>query len=365
MTRAKVRGVDVSVLLLGWPLIRFLTEAQLAAVVAHELAHAESVRGRLSELAIRARASLVGSLDDRIAFPAAFKAGLLRSTQVDSWHEEQAADAVAAAVVGSATVQTTLERIRLIDSVWELIGGAVAEVLADEGAYPIDLYEVIEAAINDPVLDRRVRATAGREGESDPFAASTHPPLTMRIAMLPQQSGATRWMDRPVLFSGSEATEDWCVRTVFGVGARGPELSPTRALDGDLSRYENGLTEARGTLTAALGAPTWQEALPRAVSALTLDPGALGVLLDPDVRRLPQPLRADVAQRRAAGCVGAVIAAGLLDQGWQRVSPWTATVLEDPAGSEVDVVKTVHALVETRNAERLQELVDDAVGSRA
>lgn len=183
-------------LVLGLPLLERLTTGQLAALVAHELAHvsndgstfADRRGGRLC----RARDGLVASIG-RPWRPAWSVCGpLLRATQPWSWRVELDADATAASVAGTRAVREVLAVWRLLDSVFGSYVPEWVDVLAKSHTYPVDLYLAVAAVLTDPIALRRVESVAEVEdllaAAVVPAGLSGHPPTPARIATLASSS---------------------------------------------------------------------------------------------------------------------------------------------------------------------------------
>src|SRR4029079_1889475 len=84
------------------PFLRLLARAELAAVVAHELAHRVELTSAAFRALSRSRERLADGLDHRPRVPAALSGRLLRASQARMWALELAADRASAAVTGPA-----------------------------------------------------------------------------------------------------------------------------------------------------------------------------------------------------------------------------------------------------------------------
>ncbi|MEU2615716.1 M48 family metalloprotease [Micromonospora sp. NPDC007271] len=342
---ARASGARTCVLLLGLPLLRRLTAAELAAVVAHEIAHQQRNRDRRTSLLLGARESLVESLDHRFRAPAAVAERLLRASQARSWSAELAGDADAAAVAGTAAVRRALAQLGPMSAAFHLLGEEWAAVLGEDGAYPDDLYEALDAALGDPHVARRMAAAAERD-EVDPMAAASHPPPAIRLAALPEHPGFG-WDDsRPVALRDADALRRRCVRDLVGSEADPDDLRPVRVLDAAPERFEGALREAGAQLAEVTGQDSVRRAV--AVAADTVADGSwlrLARALDPEIGRLPPPVRTEAGRDVLVASLGRALSGVLLQAGWARASRWTAAVLVNPAGELIDVADLVEQAV--------------------
>ncbi|HEY8721734.1 M48 family metalloprotease [Pengzhenrongella sp.] len=353
----KVAGVRVLVLLLGLPLLRRLTVAQLAAVVAHELAHEPHLERRTSWLG-RARAALVESLDRRIHVPAALAGPLLRATQQQSWQLETSADLVAANVAGTAATRGALEQIASLDVVFSNLGELWALTLAEAGEYPDDLFDAIETALADPFVARQ--AAADRILETpDPFALESHPPLLIRLAAVPERSRGPWDPTAPIRLRDAEVLDRWCVRELLlPKDSADEQLRPVRVLDCAPERFGASADEAFEALRTATGRPSRQEALAAALDAIA-DGGwaRLAQAIEPEIGSAPRALRAAASREVFVGCLGRAVSGRLLDAGWVRASRWLTQVVVDPDGVQVDARELISSAIDGADPTRLRSLL--------
>jgi hypothetical protein len=363
---AKVSGTRAFVLVLGWPLLRYLTAAQLAAVVAHELAHQQHARDRRSAWLLAARASVTESLDSRFRAPAALIERLLRASQPRCWDLELAADVTAATVVGSAAVRDAVERTGTLEAGFGVLGECWASVLEDDGAYPEDLYDALEVALRDPHVARRVATIAAREDLLDPYTSASHPPRGRRLAALPDGVGAG-WDDtRPVAVRGADAIDHWCVMELVGPDDDRHGLRPARVLDSAPERFDVPADEARSALAKATGRDSAAEAIAAAVDAVGDGTWPrLARAIDPEIGSAPAPLRATIARDVMAGCLGRAVDAALLEAGWDRASRWMTSVVVAPDGAVVDVREVLEQALDSGEVGPVRALVHAAAAGAA
>jgi len=357
----KVAGVRVFVLVLGWPLLRVLTAAQLAAVVAHELAHELHIADRRTSRLLAARESLVESMDNGVHVPAAVAGKLLRATQRRSWELETAADASSADVAGSTAVRGALERSGLISAAFEIFGERWASSLADDGSYPQDLYDALDAAMGDAHVARLVAAASQAADEADtldPYGISTHPPLNTRVAAVPERPQSDWDPNQPVPVHDGEAVDRWCVQELVGSEDPSDELRPVRVLDCAPERFDVPVGEANAALVEATGC----DSVPAAMAAI-LEAIADGTWLrlaraiDPEIGSAPPALRAAVGRDVLVGCLGRAVCGGLLDAGWHRSSRWLTSALVNPDGEDVDVRQLIEQALDSADPASLRPLL--------
>ncbi|MEU2302183.1 M48 family metalloprotease [Streptomyces antibioticus] len=345
--RVRVGRTDTRVLLLGLPLLRALTAAELASVVAHELAHERHVGDRGVVLLRFARAWTADGLEGRFRPTAPLAGPLLRASQPQMWRAETAADADAARVAGTEATAGALRRTALLHTVLDNLGESWLDRLAEDDRRPEDVYDALDAALADPhVAHRAARAVAEADLlHPDPYATSDHPPLERRLAALPHHTG-TPYGDTPVPLRTAAAVEAWCARAL----AHGEERPGTPASDDGALRPvrllelpDDDLRELGGsTLSPALCRATGRDTPAEAVSAAldTIADGtwtALARALEPSLRHAPAAARAPIARTVVAAAVGHALADVLLAAGLTPAGRWTRTVLLTPDGRPIDL----------------------------
>lgn len=347
--RVRVAGVRTYVLLLGLPLLRALTEAELASVIAHELGHERHIRDRRTNLIQLARGVLTDRLDRRFRPLAPLAAPLLRATRPRVWRAETAADADAVRIAGTAATAEALRRSGLLHAAFEGLGGTWWPACTDENTYPEDFYDALDTALRDPLVARhmaRVAAADQEEAALDPYAMEGHPPVAERIAALPADVEASPpYGDAPVVLRTAESVESWCVNEVAEMeGGSAADRRPVRLLDLPADRlHALGDDEARTLLLHATG----QEAPEGAVAAV-LDsvtdgtwPG-LARRLEPGLRWMPASVRPVAARTVLTSFLTSGLASVLREAGWAYADRWLNSVLTAPDGT---VVVDLHELV--------------------
>lgn len=176
LSRSTVSGIRAHVLVLGLPLLRTLTADQLAAVVAHELAHAQHVGHRRTSWLLMARHALAAELKPRFRPTAPVAAPLLRATQPRAWRTETDADADAARLLGRAATTAALERSIRLNTLYEGLGLRWWNALAQhDGTYPQDFYDALDTAMRDPHVVRSAARAVAEHDALDPYATAGHP----------------------------------------------------------------------------------------------------------------------------------------------------------------------------------------------
>lgn len=326
LSECRLDGARVLCLEIGLPFLRGLTQAELAAIIAHELGH----RRHLSDARVRrllgARAALAEAVGHGAKLPRMVGSVLLRRTQQLSFDRELESDAAAARLVGGQVVRSALEKTDLQASVFEGLVARWFVKLEEAGRYPADVYEAFDQALHDP----RVRASATEAVPIDSW--ESHPLTALRVSALPPSTGSN-FPDEPVSLRDSDDLEKWCVAALSG-----DDLSPVRILDDPsqvlvsgkdavLALQELGTTPSL-IMTEVLEG-SWRRSLPR----------------DPD------------SQQMLRGILVAALADALVRQGWRRRSPWLNRFLCDPEGLEIDLRDVLQAaLDDPARAEPAREL---------
>ncbi|MFD2762630.1 M48 family metallopeptidase [Micromonospora eburnea] len=353
--RTRASGVRTCTLFLGLPLVRRLTRAELAAVVAREFAYQQHTGGRRTKLLLGARDSLLESIEGRFRAPAAVIERLLRASQPRTWPLALAADAEAAAVAGTPAVRGALTQLGTMSETFDLLGEMWTEVLGEDGDYPEDLYEALDAALADRYVAPRMAAAAA---EDVPMAIAIAPPLAVRLAALPEHPAPGWDTGAPVPLRDADALRRWCVRELVGSEDGPDELRPARLLDFPAERLEAGLREAESHLVEVTGQDSVRGAVAAAADAVAGgDWMKLARTLDPELAKLPPPMRATAGRDVLVGCLGRVIAGALLAAGWSRASRWTARVLVGPGGAPLDVEDLVRHAVDSGDPTGIRELL--------
>ncbi|MER6952846.1 M48 family metalloprotease [Streptomyces sp. NPDC000618] len=338
--RTRVSGVRTHVLLLGLPLLRHLTEAQLASVIAHELAHEKHLGERRHRLLRFGRAVLAERLEGRFRPLAPLAAPLLRAGRPRLWAQETAADADAARIAGTEATAEALRRAALLHTVFEAFGERWMSALAEEDAWPVDLYDALDTAVSDPYVARRAARAAAEEDAMDPYAAADHPPLDRRVAALPAHSG-TPYGDAPLALRTGAAVTAWCDRQLAGLDWQpepepGDELDRVRVLDLPADRLRELGFDARLALLHATDRDSSTEAVAQALDALADGSWPrLARRLEPALRRAPAAVRPAFARSVLAGALSTPFAEVLCTTGWTYTSRWLGSVVTAPDGERV------------------------------
>ncbi|MER5599501.1 M48 family metalloprotease [Streptomyces sp. NPDC002265] len=372
MGPAKVGGVRTYVLLLGLPLLRMLTDAQLASVVAHELAHVHHARDRRMSALRFARGCLAERMDGRLRPLGPPAAPLLRATQPRMWQAETAADADAVRVAGTAATAGALRRTGIIHAAFEGLGADWVLSAAEEETYPEDLYAALESALAEPlVADRSVLSVTSEEemAAASPYAVEDHPPLGHRIAALPADvEAATSYTGAPLALRTAESVERWCVRLLAGLeDTPADDMRPVRLLDLPDERL-HALSDRTG-LTLLKGA-TGHEAPEEAVAAAldTVADGSwprLARRLEPQLRWMPATVRSVAAPQVVSTAVVQGLESVLHAAGWTHANRWINSVLVAPDGTTVvDLYEPVTAALKDGDPEPVRTLLATAATAR-
>ncbi|MGW3241251.1 M48 family metalloprotease [Streptomyces sp. NPDC001070] len=366
---ARVSGVRGHVLLLGLPLLRTMTSAQVAAVVAHELAHEREAHDRRSVLLMRARAGLQERLEGRLGLLTPLVAPLLRASGQRAWETELAADAASVRIVGVVAVRGALERTSLLDEAFHGLGERWFAELAEDDAYPEDFYAAFDAALRDPHVARRSARLAS--GATDPYGLGSHPPIARRLAALPDAGDEGPDATEPVTLRGAGALERWCVRELAGLGGHEGAGDPPGAprpvrLLGPDGRRVPGTADGSGPLREATGVGSAAEAVMVALDAVAQgDWHRLARRVEPGLRWVPRAERPFAARAVLIGSVAEALAEVLRGSGWRSAGRWMSTVLTAPDGTVLDLHDALAAAVDGGDPAALRVLLRSAATTGA
>lgn len=366
LVRARVDGAQAYTLLLGLPLLRRLTEAQLAAVIAHELGHERHLRDRRAILLRSAHAMLAERLDGSLRPLAPLAARLLRASQPLLWQAETAADADAARVAGTEAADQALHATSVLDSAFDGLGASWLSDLADEEQYPEDFYDALDAALSDPYLLRRALRAAADEDALDPYHAADHPPFDRRTAALPSHPGSP-YAAAPLPLRTAAAVERWCTGElcllewprIEDTDEQGDGVKPVRLLELPAERLHELNDDISRHLLEATRKDTPAEAVAAALDAFA-DGGLeeLARRLEPGLRRAPDSVRPALTRTVLAAAVSSPFAEVLRAAGWTYSSRWLNTVLTSPDddATVVDLNELVHDALENGDPAPLRAL---------
>ncbi|WP_405772923.1 M48 family metalloprotease [Streptomyces sp. NBC_01538] len=381
--RVRVSGVRGHVLLLGLPLLRALTAAQLAAVVGHELAHEQHIRDRRTSWLLSARGMLAQRLEGRFRPLAPLAAPLLRASQPSAWRTESVADADAARLAGTTATCEALELTGLLVASFDGLAEGWLSDLAANQTYPEDFYDAFDAALRDPLVRHRCARTAADDDAIDPYATADHPPSAERVSALPHIEGATAYGTDPLTLRGAAVIEQWCVEQLAGLDGwrdsgggetadetrrprRGRDRydppQPVRLLDLDTDRlHPPADVEALLLLRSATRQDTPQRALSAALDAIADGSWPrLARRIEPGLRWVPAAARATALREVMAGAVAEPLLGMLREAGWTYASRWMSTVLTAPDGTVVDLYDLLVAAVDRGDPVPVRDLLQTA-----
>ncbi|NUS14980.1 MAG: M48 family metalloprotease [Streptomyces sp.] len=362
LRRARVSGIHAYVLVLGLPLLRALTAAQLAAVVAHELAHEQHMGHRRTAWLLRSRHLLGVWLTPRLRPLAPLAAPLLRTTQPRAWRTETDADADAARVTGTRATTTALERTVLLDAVYSGLGRRWWAALAQADSYPQDFYDALDTAAGDPHVARRAARVAAELEAVDPYSTADHPPAATRLTALPDTdpAGVTPYGEEPIPLRTAEALERWCVEQLLA--HRTAQHTHRTARGRRRPRRGKTVRMRRPLRLLALTDDRLQELLDDAGSSPLRSPEALEAALnavadgswprlarrvEPRIRQVPASVRHAFARDVLADALLPPVTEALRAAGWTRASRWRTSVLTAPDGTTLDVGDTLTAALDS------------------
>ena len=353
--RRRGRGGVVYVVDLGWPLVTMMSATELSGVLAHELAHQHDlkaphryVHSARMRLACSRRVPIIGSL-------------LLRVTQADSHEREYRADAVAASVVGAMSVAGALHRTMQIEAAFETVVEHWTDVLAEEGEYPSDLFDVLPEVLDDPAvlawLDQGILRglTFDRlEDIEDP-----HPSYESRMRRLGADPATFERNPGPaVVTTGTAEASRWAVTTGFDVGPV-DERRPGLIAGSAIGRFDFDPATAQGDLKAATSEPLLRSALQRVADVIEAgDWPTLADKLDPELDEVPPAVRETAAKTVVVNCVATSLVTPILQAGGSRANRWLPGLVRTRDGDEVNVFLVVESAIEDGDATHLRTLID-------
>ncbi|MFI2431197.1 M48 family metallopeptidase [Streptomyces sp. NPDC018693] len=386
VARVRVRGVRTYVMVLGLPLLRHLTEAQLASVIAHELAHEQHVRSRRTDWLAGARATLDDRLDGALRpLLAPLAAPLLRASQPIVWRAETAADADAARTTGTAATREALERTGVLAAAFHGLGGQWSLALEEDGAYPVDFYDALDTALRDPYVVRLAAREAAEDERIDPYGSDSHPPTDVRVAALPDAvPPADRpFRDVPLRLEHGAAIERWCVARLVepegpaSLAAAGDDpkvepgaLRPVRLLELDPDRLRTLIDRAVDgdgplPLLTATDRTSHADALSDALD--TIADGSwphLARRLEPDLRKAPAAVRPAAGRAVLGSAISSVLERILREAGWTYTGRWLSTVLTAPDGTVLDLRALLTEALESGDPAPVRALLATATGTK-
>jgi Zn-dependent protease with chaperone function len=177
-------------MLVGVPLMVGLDKAQLAAVLAHELAHSAKQHTRLARVAYRGRGALISTVSnlDADVFHRLLKMMLsswtrlyLRASSRLSRRLEWAADEAAVRAAGSAATASALRETAALHASWQMFTKNHLTMGWPAGYLPADPfggYAELRAALHKQLNEIR----ANPQAEASPY--DSHPPLSARVSAL-------------------------------------------------------------------------------------------------------------------------------------------------------------------------------------
>ncbi len=346
----KLRGTPAYALLLGWPLVRHLDEAELTAVIAHELAHRTHFDDRWTLRMLSAREGLIASAGNLVHAPAFLARPLLAATQPTAWALELGADQDAVQITGVAAAQQALLHTDRLIEAYESLPVTWEDVLRERDQYPVDVFAAMADALQDPVFVARLDATNARPFPVD--VSDSHPPVAERLAALGELP-ASDPERRPIRLRTADTLERRCVEMLYDT-----DLTAVHVLELDPDELAAPVDELVSLLLTATSEHDVPSALRAGVAALADGTWAdLAGRLEVGLRDAAPSQRHEAARMIVSSCVAQVLVEGLRASGWERTSRWTRVALRSPDGSEVRVLELVQQALDSGDVSQVEPLV--------
>lgn len=338
---------------LGAPLVVNLSEAELSAVIAHELAHREDLATIRQRSFVRARQSLATGR----GFPVATNV-LLDLTRASLRDSEFVADEAAVGVVGvqSATAALVGSRHNLI-FVLDILRDTM-DRLSEQREHPVDLFECWRLALTDPVVIELFNVARRNAASADQQSARDyHPSDYLRIARLvgcradrvqDHQAVDSRLADLPVALADIEHIEKWVTAQLLGERPRS-KWRPVRLQDMAVVWERDDLDFAQDQLLSAAGGSDVRQAL--LWFADRVDDREWVDFADGESDR-------DIL--RSAAVISSVLVGPLTAAGWQRSNRWIADALVSPDGQSATIRVVVYHCIADANSADLRRLINAA-----
>jgi len=327
---------------IGAPLVADMREDELAAVLAHELAHYGHWDTRLSTLAYRGRrafVSTVSALDRTVPFERVLAVLLngwmrlyLRASNGLSQRQEQAADRVAARAGGAAAMAGALREIAVTTEAWRLFAEHHLVMGWDAGYLPADIFGGY-AELRQSMSERL--DTIRLNPPNEPRPLGTHPPVASRVADLEAMATAPavacgQRPARELLHDAATALDAAVVRSL------GPEAGDKRRADWVTLAHVHGAPRAAAAATALLTAAARLTERPATIRTVltALDAGDLAELAGvPRMRGVGPRGRREQARPTVRGGLRATVGLAMVGVGaasWVPAWPSCARLAVDP-----------------------------------
>lgn len=383
------------VMVVGAPVLGFLSVEELRAGIAHELGHFIGGDTRFVTFNVQAHSLFVSVLEavERDPFRVgtrhyAIEAGLsfariLGSTLVEGYarlflwltrsidrRQELAADALSATLVGASTTARALERFALCGPLYlDYLNDDVREAIR-LGAMPTDLVAGFARRCEQALSgeDGRAYTDAVRTRVTDSY--DTHPALGERLRALgplPNAGVEQRGAPASTLFGDARALDAWIVRATrervtAAITAGNQRVGALRELDWAQIRTEAFAPRAREAARALAAklhlvfpTVTTLGGMYAAVWRRVADGNALELAgrIEPDVHRVPAEALERVALELALAMVGTLLQGAMLEGG---------ALVEDSLGPSRLVLRVGDERIDP--VETLQRFVVDAAAAR-
>ena len=359
LARTRIGGRAGYVLGLGWPFIRILPAAQLAAVVAHELAHSEIENVRRAEWLVGGRNALAMSLDNMVHVPRRLARRLLEATTPTAWSIELAADTAGARAVGGLAACEAIEATSWCSNAFDMAAHLWLEAMLEAGEYPVDFYAALDEALRDPYVRRRLESELAFD-ELLHGPDESHPTTALRVAAMAAGAASSPFGVEPVLIRSREALDAWCIEQLLPFKDGTPR--PMKVREADLDAYRTQDRPTRELLSAATLAVLNDASWAAGLDALRDERHwrALAEIVEPEIEHVPPSVRPAAQRLGMVGCLTSLLTDVLMQAGWARATRWVATVRVAPDGSVVDVMELAERAVDSGDSAPLTALLDSA-----
>lgn len=326
---------------IGLPLLQVLTVPETKAVLAHEFGHFHGGDTRLGPFLYKVHAAMARTIvnlkqaDSPVHKPFEWYGLLfLRLTNAISRAQEFAADALSVRLVGLAPAQSALQRVGQV--------GPLFDAYLEREYFP-----VLNRGLRPPMIagfatflgSTRIRQAQVEIGEEAMQARGnpydTHPPLPQRLAAAAEvdEAGPER-SEGPIgttLLDGLPALEDAVLRFLTGKG--------------DVLKVPKGDWADTGPLFAGQWRDLAKDLAPGLEASTTAELPRWTKELETFAKKVAKDVPTEQRRNFGTWCLGALLGAALVQNGWRAVTGPGEPVLVERDGEQLDPLQLANDAV--------------------